>query len=310
MLTARSILSLWATRTATQCSAALPTIATTITPMKNSLRPTDSEASEIEPTRISDIRPTASAGDRQHRDRAAYAPAESGLLLVLVHGVEQVAVRLQREEQPGDVGGDQDDRDGEREVLDGRVVVDDLVGRRRAGPCLRPARRSPASAARRRRATASSTARWRRCESNFWRSRRAGPPTSIAAPSTSRMLPRIEPMIEALTTSCRPSLSANRAMISSGALPKVTLSRPPMPGPERAASSSVARPISAAVGMIPSAATTKISPAEACASSSTTASGMNGASRYGQPCAENRNATRFPGVAGRRRPRAEPTSWR
>ena len=59
MLTARFILSLLATRTATQCSAALPTIATTMTPMKNSLRPTDSEASEIEPTRISDIRPTA-----------------------------------------------------------------------------------------------------------------------------------------------------------------------------------------------------------------------------------------------------------
>ena len=59
MLTARSILSLRATRTATQCSAALPTIATTITPMKNSERPTASEASEIEPTRISDITPTA-----------------------------------------------------------------------------------------------------------------------------------------------------------------------------------------------------------------------------------------------------------
>ena len=36
MLTARSILSFIATSTATQCSAALPTIATTITPMKNS----------------------------------------------------------------------------------------------------------------------------------------------------------------------------------------------------------------------------------------------------------------------------------
>ena len=42
-------------------------------------------------------------------------------------------------------------------------------------------------------------------------------------------------------------------MISSGALPKVTLSRPPMPGPERLASSSVALPISAAVGITPSA---------------------------------------------------------
>ena len=59
MFTARSIWSLRATSTATQCSAALPTIATTITPMKNSLRPTPSAASEIEPTRISDITPTA-----------------------------------------------------------------------------------------------------------------------------------------------------------------------------------------------------------------------------------------------------------
>ena len=63
----------------------------------------------------------------------------------------------------------------------------------------------------------------------------------------------IDPISVALTTSCRPWPSANRAMISSGALPKVTFSRPPIPGPDRAASSSVARPISAAVGMIPSA---------------------------------------------------------
>ena len=65
-------------------------------------------------------------------------------------------------------------------------------------------------------------------------------------------------------------------MISSGALPKVTLSSPPIPGPERAASSSVAWPISAAVGMIPSAAVKKITVADAWASSSAIASGMNG----------------------------------
>src|SRR6186997_1577475 len=59
MFTARSILSLRATSTATQCSAALPTIATTITPMKNSVRPIDSEASAIDPTSTSDITPTA-----------------------------------------------------------------------------------------------------------------------------------------------------------------------------------------------------------------------------------------------------------
>jgi hypothetical protein len=59
MLTERSILSLTATSTATQCSAALPTIATTMIPMKNSLSPIDSEAASIDPTRISDITPTA-----------------------------------------------------------------------------------------------------------------------------------------------------------------------------------------------------------------------------------------------------------
>ena len=71
-------------------------------------------------------------------------------------------------------------------------------------------------------------------------------------------------MIEALTTSCRPSLSANSAMISSGALPNVTFSRPPMPGPARCASSSVARPISAAVGTTPSAEEKKTMIGSAC----------------------------------------------
>ena len=66
--------------------------------------------------------------------------------------------------------------------------------------------------------------------SNVWRSR-LRPPTSIAAPITSRTLPRIEPTSEALTTSCSPSRSAKKAMISSGALPNVTFRKPPMPGP-------------------------------------------------------------------------------
>ena len=68
----------------------------------------------------------------------------------------------------------------------------------------------------------------------------------------------IEPMIDAFTTSWRPSSSAKNAITSSGKFPNVTFSRPPMPGPERAASSSVALPIMAAVGTIPSAAAMKI----------------------------------------------------
>ncbi len=88
------------------------------------------------------------------------------------------------------------------------------------------------------------------------------------------MLPIIEPMIDALTTSWRPAISAKKAMISSGALPKVTFRKPPMPGPVRAARCSVDSPISAAVGITPSAAAPKISGGEACASSRPTAIGM------------------------------------
>src|SRR5947208_2802887 len=118
--------------------------------------------------------------------------------------------------------------------------------------------------------------------SKRWRSKRI-PPTNIAAPRTSRMLPRIDPISDALTTSWSPAPSANRAMISSGALPNVTLSRPPIPGPVRAASSSVARPMSAAVGMTPSAEAKKIRVGLPWKSSSTTAIGMNGTSVYGHP---------------------------
>jgi hypothetical protein len=44
----------------------------------------------------------------------------------------------------------------------------------------------------------------------------------------------IDPTIDAFTTSWSPSISAKKAMISSGALPNVTFSRPPIPGPVRA----------------------------------------------------------------------------
>ena len=100
------------------------------------------------------------------------------------------------------------------------------------------------------------------------------PPTSIAAPSTSSRLPMIEPTIEAFTTSWSPSSSAKKAMISSGALPNVTFRNPPMPGPDWAASSSVALPISAAVGITPSAAAENTSSGSAWAISSPTAIGM------------------------------------
>ena len=40
----------------------------------------------------------------------------------------------------------------------------------------------------------------------LWRRRTCSPPMSIAAPMTRRMFPRIEPMIDALTTSWRPGM--------------------------------------------------------------------------------------------------------
>ena len=89
----------------------------------------------------------------------------------------------------------------------------------------------------------------------------------------------IEPTIDALTTSCRPDPRANSAMISSGALPKVTFSRPPIPGPARSASSSVARPISAAVGITPAADVKNTATGLAPTTSSTIAIAMNGTSR-------------------------------
>jgi hypothetical protein len=124
---------------------------------------------------------------------------------------------------------------------------------------------------------------------NTWRSR-PRPPKNIAAPRTSRMLPRIEPTSDALTTSCRPFCSANSAMISSGALPNVTFSRPPIPGPLRTASSSVARPISAAVGITPSAEQKKTTVGSTSSSRRTMAIGMNGVSQYGQ---DNRDQPPF-----------------
>ena len=114
------------------------------------------------------------------------------------------------------------------------------------------------------------------------------------------MLPMIEPTIEALTTSCRPWPRAKRAMISSGALPKVTLSRPPIPGPERAASSSVARPISAAVGMIPSAEAAKTTVAGAPRARGRPRSGSAASAGRASPSASGRRTRRGEALPGSR----------
>src|SRR5205823_5181647 len=83
------------------------------------------------------------------------------------------------------------------------------------------------------------------------------PPSRMDSPRTSRMLPMMDPVIEAFTTLVSPLESAMAAMISSAALPKVAFNSPPSPSPTRAASSSVARPIQPATGMIASPEQTK-----------------------------------------------------
>jgi integrase len=76
----------------------------------------------------------------------------------------------------------------------------------------------------------------------------AQPPANMAAPSTSRIFPTMEPAIDAFTTSSSPARNAASAIMSSAALPKVALSSPPTPSPKRSASCSVARPIHPARG--------------------------------------------------------------
>src|SRR5438132_2044983 len=83
------------------------------------------------------------------------------------------------------------------------------------------------------------------------------PPSRMDSPRTSRMLPMMDPVIEAFTTLVSPLERAMAAMISSAALPKVAFKSPPSPSPTRAASSSVARPIQPATGMIASPEQTK-----------------------------------------------------
>jgi hypothetical protein len=84
------------------------------------------------------------------------------------------------------------------------------------------------------------------------------PPATIANPSTKRMLPIIDPVIEALTTSCNPARRAMIAMINSAAFPNVAFSNPPIPGPRCSAIHSVALPIHPASGMMAIADAKKI----------------------------------------------------
>ena len=101
-------------------------------------------------------------------------------------------------------------------------------------------------------------------------------------------------MIEAFTTSCRPFSSANSAMISSGALPNVTFSRPPMPGPG-AVRELLGRPAHQRRGRhhAERGGEEDDDRGRRPSWSSTIATAMNGTSRYGQPCPLSRNCRRL-----------------
>jgi len=57
------------------------------------------------------------------------------------------------------------------------------------------------------------------------------PPSIKDMPITSRIFPRMEPVIEAFTSSSSPSRMATIVMINSAALPRVAFSSPPTRGP-------------------------------------------------------------------------------
>ena len=61
-----------------------------MTPTKNGDRPIDSEASVIEPTRISDITPTATPASASAITRLLHRPRLADVVLLGVLGVEEV----------------------------------------------------------------------------------------------------------------------------------------------------------------------------------------------------------------------------
>ena len=109
------------------------------------------------------------------------------------------------------------------------------------------------------------------------------PPANRLAPNTSRTLPMMLPVIDALTTSSSPALRANIEMISSAALPKVALSSPPMPGPTRSAIASVAAPICPASGMTAAAESTNTTSPGASRNSATAVAGTKTSNSRSHP---------------------------
>ena len=112
-----SILSRAAKYTATQCSAALPTIATMISETKNGDSPIPSDAASIEPTRISDITPTATPAPASISTLRLTLHASSGVSSSL-SGLNTSWCVLSENHRPGEVREQQHDRDRGRHVRD------------------------------------------------------------------------------------------------------------------------------------------------------------------------------------------------
>jgi len=103
----------------------------------------------------------------------------------------------------------------------------------------------------------------------------------MAAPSTSKIFPMMEPAIDAFTMSWSPACKAVSAIISSAAFPKVAFKSPPIASPSPSASSSVARPIHQANARIEREEAIKIRRYRSGASSSRpTAAGMKSRSQF------------------------------
>src|SRR5262245_988019 len=100
-------------------------------------------------------------------------------------------------------------------------------------------------------------------------------PATMEMPRPSRLLPMIDPVMVALTTAPLPDRSTNSARMNSAALPKVTFSRPPMAGPARSATCSVARRIHPLNGMMAAAAVANTHSGAACISARASDSGTS-----------------------------------
>ena len=106
------------------------------------------------------------------------------------------------------------------------------------------------------------------------------PPKNIASPTPSSRFPMMDPVMAALTTSCRPALSANSEIISSGALPIVAASKPPRVGPIKTEILSAALPNKPANGTMARPEHTKIRVGSASNQSRHNVTGMKSKRRF------------------------------